>query len=407
MRHSEKDTARFPLGTIMMYGPNASRATKYAATVIAAPDSAPVAVKRWFVHQGDIRRDRSVAEEISAFFKAHRVSRTVISEFISGCPHEEGVDYPLGSVCPDCPFWAETDRFSHEPKSPMVGPVLGGHITADEIVVALSEIRGCPPKAAFASADVRRAELTDRLIAAVEAAVANAGHASEEEKHLCTHALHLLAKWREPRAFPVVLRWLSLPGGGAFDLAGHVPTQAGSRLLASVCGGDRPEIRALIENGDANEYCRGQALESLAVLSAWGELPREIVVAYLRELIVEKLERKPSHVWSTVACLIADLDAEELVPLIRQPYDDEWVDPLVISWEEIENRTGPSGGPPFEHFTECHPPITDVASETDWWAIYDRSAPPAPRIADPKIGRNDQCPCGSGRKYKKCCGKNA
>jgi len=21
----------------------------------------------------------------------------------------------------------------------------------------------------------------------------------------------------------------------------------------------------------------------------------------------------------------------------------------------------------------------------------------------PKVGRNDQCPCGSGKKYKKCC----
>ncbi len=25
---------------------------------------------------------------------------------------------------------------------------------------------------------------------------------------------------------------------------------------------------------------------------------------------------------------------------------------------------------------------------------------------DTKIGRNDQCPCNSGKKYKKCCGKN-
>jgi preprotein translocase subunit SecA len=24
-----------------------------------------------------------------------------------------------------------------------------------------------------------------------------------------------------------------------------------------------------------------------------------------------------------------------------------------------------------------------------------------------KIGRNDLCPCGSGKKYKKCCGMNA
>src|SRR5205085_10494702 len=25
----------------------------------------------------------------------------------------------------------------------------------------------------------------------------------------------------------------------------------------------------------------------------------------------------------------------------------------------------------------------------------------------PKVGRNDPCPCGSGKKYKKCCGANA
>jgi preprotein translocase subunit SecA len=30
---------------------------------------------------------------------------------------------------------------------------------------------------------------------------------------------------------------------------------------------------------------------------------------------------------------------------------------------------------------------------------------PAPVRRDvPKVGRNDPCPCGSGRKYKKCCG---
>ena len=26
-------------------------------------------------------------------------------------------------------------------------------------------------------------------------------------------------------------------------------------------------------------------------------------------------------------------------------------------------------------------------------------------VKGPKIGRNDPCPCGSGKKYKKCCGK--
>ena len=31
--------------------------------------------------------------------------------------------------------------------------------------------------------------------------------------------------------------------------------------------------------------------------------------------------------------------------------------------------------------------------------------PPNTVIADKKVGRNEPCPCGSGKKYKKCCGK--
>jgi hypothetical protein len=32
-------------------------------------------------------------------------------------------------------------------------------------------------------------------------------------------------------------------------------------------------------------------------------------------------------------------------------------------------------------------------------------SPPAPMLrASPKVGRNERCPCGSGKKYKKCCG---
>jgi SWIM/SEC-C metal-binding protein len=33
--------------------------------------------------------------------------------------------------------------------------------------------------------------------------------------------------------------------------------------------------------------------------------------------------------------------------------------------------------------------------------------PAEPTKAAPVPGRNDPCPCGSGRKYKKCCGSDA
>ena len=53
--------------------------------------------------------------------------------------------------------------------------------------------------------------------------------------------------------------------------------------------------------------------------------------------------------------------------------------------------------------------INDVISEIEWWACFhpERSSPKnLSSISDSptnKVGRNDLCPCGSGRKYKKCC----
>lgn len=31
--------------------------------------------------------------------------------------------------------------------------------------------------------------------------------------------------------------------------------------------------------------------------------------------------------------------------------------------------------------------------------------PPKPAVAEKKVGRNEPCPCGSGKKFKNCCGK--
>ncbi len=53
----------------------------------------------------------------------------------------------------------------------------------------------------------------------------------------------------------------------------------------------------------------------------------------------------------------------------------------------------------------------------EWDAIFDKDrqkelykeqkASQTVRNEGPKIGRNDPCPCGSGKKYKKCCGARA
>ena len=43
----------------------------------------------------------------------------------------------------------------------------------------------------------------------------------------------------------------------------------------------------------------------------------------------------------------------------------------------------------------------DIEAEQELLA---NTEPVEPIEADEKPGRNDPCPCGSGKKYKKCCG---
>ncbi len=49
-----------------------------------------------------------------------------------------------------------------------------------------------------------------------------------------------------------------------------------------------------------------------------------------------------------------------------------------------------------------------AADENDYYTEPTEQTPQpkrAPVVAGPKIGRNDDCPCGSGKKYKNCHGK--
>ena len=56
-----------------------------------------------------------------------------------------------------------------------------------------------------------------------------------------------------------------------------------------------------------------------------------------------------------------------------------------------------------------HHEVSKFVKEADGWKFEDGEFVGEKPIVreEPKIGRNDPCPCGSGKKYKKCCGKGA
>jgi hypothetical protein len=412
MKVTRKGSHQYPVGTLMVYGPDNTRATKLVAAVFSRPKKKEAeALQRWFVDEGDIRHDATIAAEVTAFFKEYGVKEAVASDCIMGCPHEEGVDYPMGRTCPRCPFWATIDRFTHEP---IVLPAATR--SSEEILAELSAANEKQPLAALESADVYREALVEPLLHAIERGLADPTGLPEGDAMLFSYATYLLAKWRERRAYPLIIRWLSLPGEDAFEIGGDSVTQDGARFLASTFDGDFEPIKSLILNRQANEFCRGQAVDSMALLAAWGEVPREIVEDHFLWLAREALEREFSHVWDSLASSAVDIEALRTFSELRRAYDEGLIDPGFMSASELDEVEAGPRGKWIEHYRETQPPISDVAEATSWWQCFSKSdrASQLAEIAQghsnhqtvrsQKTGRNDPCPCGSGKKYKKCCG---
>lgn len=105
-------TPRFPAATVAYYGPNDQLATKVVVGVVADEAADVEPLRSWSSTGTDVRNDPIIGEQIAAFLKAHGVRSVLATDRLIGCPHQEGIDYPEGTKCPRCPFWATRDRWS-------------------------------------------------------------------------------------------------------------------------------------------------------------------------------------------------------------------------------------------------------------------------------------------------------
>jgi hypothetical protein len=288
-------------------------------------------------------------------------------------------------------------------------------------------------KAALAS----REEVTPALLGILEE-VAERGAAFDESDDYMAHlyAMFLLAQFRETRAYPLVVRIALLPSDDLELLFGDFVTGNLDSVLASVCGGDLAGIKSIIECETADEWARGAAIDSLLALVAAGVKSREEVVDYFASLYRGKLARVPENeeVWNRLVGSSADLYPEELTAEIERAYADDLVDPRCINLEDVQRDLAKGKVEVLSKLASNphHQLVNDIVTEFGGWYCFqakdamerDESdleddfdpwdgplepmlplGPPQGTIrrTGAKIGRNDLCPCGSGKKYKKCC----
>ena len=115
-KKARKGFRGYPLATVAFYGPDDTRASKVAVGIVERDDDEPATMERFFIDQGDARRDPEIEKQILAFIEQHGVMTVAMEKIILGCPHEEGIDYPNDEVCPHCPFWADRGRWVDRPE---------------------------------------------------------------------------------------------------------------------------------------------------------------------------------------------------------------------------------------------------------------------------------------------------
>lgn len=304
-------------------------------------------------------------------------------------------------------------------------------MTIDEILEQLSNHpEGSFPHAAINAAVEQQAAITPHLLAYLQELVDLGEEIDDDfDDGLTLFAIFLLAQFREARAFPLIIHLLTSWEDSAEFYFGDAITAGLSRILASICHGDTAPLKVLVENDALDEYVRSAALGSLVTLFTEQVLSREDLLSYFTWLFREYPERKNSFIWDILVSYSAAFRFEELLPDIRKAYEEGLADPGMAPLKSIEDEIVMEYDNLELLWYHKHY-ITDITADLSSWASFQpveqqRTIPESnPESnepvtlngtllhdvgtflrAAPKTGRNDPCPCGSGQKFKKCCGR--
>jgi hypothetical protein len=305
---------------------------------------------------------------------------------------------------------------------------------ADDVIGALTyrEI-GVKPAIDLATVIARPDEFRDRLLAELALTPADVEMrelAAPDGRHaywLYTFALYLLALWEDPRAYqPIVAHLAADPAAADGQLEDIVTEDLPAMLARTYDGSDLGDLKALIESPDAPPFLRDACLRGLHAMSRLGKLGRDEVVAYF-ETLAQSLDLAANEDFVDVfAMSMAALQEQRLRPVIDRWFAEGVIDTALSRPVDIDATYRAPYDEISEELTgrERFDGLIDYLSEWPWFVVSDpdelrdarddldgatveelleyEASQPLVREGR-KIGRNEPCPCGSGKKYKKCC----
>jgi hypothetical protein len=320
---------------------------------------------------------------------------------------------------------AKVGRSGH-PKAQTTGAVT---MDSDQLLEQLT-IYEKLPKAAIREAMERREEMLPIFLRAIETFLADEDPVAEAPTPLFM-IVHILGSWRETSAYRPVARLLMSDSERLEWSLGDAVAATVPRIMLNLFDGDAQPLRDIIACEAANEYVRSEMLSVLATLAHRGEVPKDEVARYLRDAYSALRPQREHYVWVGWECAVASLGLNELASLVDRAFDRGFIEPGVVTKRNFrEDMKAALSDPDHRSLKRLRvEPWGDTIEELSIWdglaepgdretvgSVDDpdlpfgdedetTAFPPVETVTNPyrDIGRNDPCPCGSGKKFKRCC----
>jgi hypothetical protein len=301
--------------------------------------------------------------------------------------------------------------------------------SARELATAFSEIDDVLDPALFEAAGRKRSELTPIFLSLLDKTCATSGDISDEEKILLLFAVLLLGEWKEPLAYPAICRFLQIGHGVPEELLDDALTESLPRVLVSCATNDPQPIFDVILREEIYDFGRSIAFEVLSATLVHDMFPRDVVVDFLRSCPELLLPKEEDIVWEAWERAVENFGLTDLGPAVKKAYDAGFIDPQTSDYasfeESLANGVEAAATGDYSELNLTTPWENTFEELSTWYGFSEEGRrerahenefideapdwlqhlPPIDLPTENRfshIGRNDPCPCGSGKKFKKC-----
>lgn len=271
------------------------------------------------------------------------------------------------------------------------------------------------PKDAFQVITDNREEALPYLRKAIDDAISK-GKMLEGDNQLHFYALYLLGEFQDRESFPKIMELVTLKDDTAEYLLGDCITTELRDILYNTYDGNIELLKKSIRDRDIDEFVRSVLLDVMGQLYLDGSLEENAWKDFLRQEVYDG--REYDFVYNSIGYILCKCHFVDMLPEIRYMFDNDLIDEMcmgkydsyvdaMFEYREDEDR--------FCEKSFC------AAEALRHWAMFSESEERMPEEKDfeklirmlekeesksvrkMKVGRNDPCPCGSGKKYKYCC----